>query len=158
MLNQFFINVVLAVVWMFLQPTLAWENFVVGYVLGLLIMYFVVGRLKTRFYMSAVVAFILLLLAFLYEVMRSSVRVSYLILHPRMPVTPGLVSVPLDVKSPGAITCLAAMVTMAPGTFSVELSDDRSHLYIHALEADDPEAVAADIKHRLERRILQVWR
>lgn len=158
MITQFVVNLVIAGVWMFLQQTLAWENFVVGYFIGLLVMYFAVRRLNSPLYMQYVLAFIKLAVIFLLEVVRSGVRVSYLILHPSLPVSPGLVAVPLDVTSDEAITVFAGMITMAPGSISVELSDDRRFLYVHALEASDPHKAAAFFKNAFERHIMEVFK
>jgi len=157
LITQFVVTLIIAGVWMFLQQTLAWENFVVGFLIGLVVMSFAVRRLDTPFYMHRVLAFVKLAVIFLAEVVRSSVRVSYLILHPKLPVSPGLVAVPLDVTSDEAITMFAGMITMAPGSISVELSDDRKYLFVHALEAGDPHKAAAFFKNAFERHILEVF-
>lgn len=158
MITQFVVNLVIAGVWMFLQQTLAWENFVVGFLIGSLIMFFAVRRLDAPFYLRRIVAFVKLAVVFALEVVRSGIRVSYLLLHPNLPVSPGLVAVPLDVTSDEAITVFAGMITMAPGSISVELSDDRKYLFVHALEADDPHKAAAFFKNAFERHILEVFK
>lgn len=158
MVNQFLINLVIAFVWTFLQPAPSWRSFIVGYLIGLSVLYVVAAGQRSEFYVRVVWAAVVLLATYLYEVGRSAWRVSYLILHPRLPVSPGIVRVPLEVKSPGAVATLAGMITMAPGTFTIDLSEDGRYLYVHALEADDPQGVAAAIKDRLERRITAVWR
>lgn len=157
MITQFVVNLIIAGVWMFLQQTLAWQNFVVGFIVGMLVMNFAVRRLDTPFYMHRVLAFIKLAVVFFIEVVRSGVRVSYLILHPKLPISPGLVAVPLDVTSDEAITIFAGMITMAPGSFSGELSDDRKYLYVHALEAGDPHKAATFFKNVFERHIMEVF-
>lgn len=157
MITQFVVNLIIAGVWMFLQQTLAWENFVVGYFIGLVVMTLAVRRLDTPFYLHRVLAFIKLAVVFLIEVVRSGIRVSYLILHPKLPISPGMVAVPLDVTSDEAITIFAGMITMAPGSISVELSDDRKYLYVHALEAEDPHKAAAFFKNAFERHIMEVF-
>lgn len=158
MMIQFVTNVVIAGVWMLLQETLTLESFVLGYFIGLLVLYFTVRRLDAPLYIQRVFAAVKLIVAFLFEVVRSGVRVSYLILHPRLPISPGLVVVPLDVTSNEAITIFAGMITMAPGSISVELSDDRACLYVHALEAGDPHKASAFFKDVFERRIMEVFK
>lgn len=158
MVNQLIINVIIALVWTFLQTTFSWRSFIVGYAVGIIILYVVYASQGVPFYTRMVAAAAVLLGSYFYEVGRSAFRVTYLILHPRLPVKPGLVRVPLAVKSPGAVATLAGMITMAPGTLTVDRSEDGAYLYVHALEADDPEATVAAIKERLERRILAVWR
>lgn len=157
MIAQFVTNLIIAGVWMLLQETLSFKNFVYGYLIGLAVLHFTVGRLDSAPYTRRVLAAVKLMVVFVAEVVRCGVRVSYLLLHPRMPISPGLIAVPLDVKTNEAITLFAGMITMAPGSISVELSEDRSHLFVHALEAGDPHKAAAYLKRVLERRIMEVF-
>lgn len=156
MMTQFVTNVVIALAWMFLQDTLTLNNLILGYIIGLALLYFAVRRSDTPFYLNRVLAGLELGLVFLYEVARSSLRVAYLILHPKLPVNPGLVAVPLDVTTDAQITILAGMITMTPGTLSVDVSPDRAYLYVHALELDDPDDARASFKNVFERRIMEV--
>lgn len=157
-MTQFVINLIIAAVWTLLQETLSWESFALGYIIGFIVLYFTVRRLETPLYTQPIVAFLKLTGVFLLEVVKSSVRVSYLVLHPRLPVSPGLITVPLDVQSDEGITILAGMISMTPGSLSVDISDDRAYLYVHALEADDPEAAAREFKQVFERRIMEVYK
>lgn len=157
MITQFAINIIIAAVWMLLQETLTWESFIVGYFIGVAVLYFTARRMDSPLYTRPLVAFMKLSVVFFVEVVKSSVRVAYLVLHPRLPVSPGLITVPLDVKSDEAITMLAGLISMTPGSLSVEVSDDRAFLYVHALEADDPEGSVAEFKHVFERRIMEVY-
>jgi len=154
---QFVTNLIIAGVWALLQETPTWRDFVIGYFIGLLVLHFTVGRLDEVLYTRRVFAALKLIASFLAEVVRGGVRVSYLLLHPRLPISPAIIAVPLDVKSNEAITVLAGMITMAPGSISVELSEDRSYLFVHALEGSDPHKAAAYFKHAFERHIKEVF-
>jgi multicomponent Na+:H+ antiporter subunit E len=50
------------------------------------------------------------------------------------------------------------MISLTPGTLSVDLSEDRKTLFVHVMFLDDVERARADIKNGLERRILEVMR
>ena len=65
-----------------------------------------------------------------------------------MPVRPGL--------SNGELSLLAVLVTLTPGTLSLDLSDDRRVLYVHFMHVDDPEAAVRSIVDGFERRILEL--
>ena len=56
------------------------------------------------------------------------------------------------------ITLLANLITVTPGSFSLDVSDDRSVLYVHAMYVDDPEALRREIKDGFERRVLELLR
>jgi multicomponent K+:H+ antiporter subunit E len=67
------------------------------------------------------------------------------------------VNVPLDIKTPEAITMLAGTITLTPGTVSADLSDEGHCLLVHALDADDADAVRDDIKQRYEARLKEIF-
>ena len=67
------------------------------------------------------------------------------------------VTVPLDLTSAEAIAVLSGTITMTPGTVSADLSSDGTKLLVHCLEADDPDAVVAEIKNRYERRLREIF-
>lgn len=67
------------------------------------------------------------------------------------------VAVPLDLRSPEAITVLAGTITMTPGTLTADVAADGRALLVHCLHAPDPDAVRADIKARYERRLKEIF-
>jgi multicomponent K+:H+ antiporter subunit E len=67
------------------------------------------------------------------------------------------ITVPLDLRTPEAITVLAGTITMTPGTVSSDLAEDGRSLLVHCLDAPDPEATIADIKSRYERRLKEIF-
>ncbi|MEP3300463.1 MAG: Na+/H+ antiporter subunit E, partial [Roseibium sp.] len=56
------------------------------------------------------------------------------------------------------ITMLANLITLTPGTLSVDVSEDRKTLYVHCIDVPDPQATIDDIKNGFERKILEVFR
>jgi multicomponent Na+:H+ antiporter subunit E len=91
-----------------------------------------------------------------WELLVSNLRVMRAVLSPRSRLRPALVAVPLDVRSDAGIALFANLVTLTPGTLSVDVSTDRSTLYVHALVAPDPDAVVRELKDGLERRVRRV--
>jgi multicomponent Na+:H+ antiporter subunit E len=71
---------------------------------------------------------------------------------------PGVIAVPLDAKSDSEITLLSVLVTLTPGTLSIDVSADRRFLYVHTLFIDDLEEARRSIKTGIERRLLEVMR
>ncbi len=80
-------------------------------------------------------------------------RVAARMLSPNMRLRPGIIAVPLDLERDWQITLLANLITLTPGSLSVDLSEDRRVLFVHLLELDDPEAARREIKDGFERRI-----
>ncbi|MFL1463986.1 Na+/H+ antiporter subunit E [Roseococcus sp. DSY-14] len=101
-------------------------------------------------------AWLWLALLFLRELLLSAWTVIRATLSPRLEVRPGIVAVPLRLRSAAGITLLADMVTLTPGTTALHVSDDRRTLYVHAMDAADPDAVRRSIAERLEAPTMRV--
>lgn len=70
---------------------------------------------------------------------------------------PAFVHIPLQLRDPNALAVLAMIVCITPGTAWAELSRDRSMLLLHVLEVDDPQAIAAHVKARYERPLMEIF-
>jgi multicomponent Na+:H+ antiporter subunit E len=67
---------------------------------------------------------------FLWAMLRANLDVLYRIIHPRLPIRPGIVKVRTTLKSESGRTALANSITLTPGTMTVDITDD-GYLYIH---------------------------
>ena len=99
-----------------------------------------------------------LVLFFLWELTLASFQVAYEVIKPAHDMQPGIVAIPLDVKTDLGITIFSALVTLTPGSLSLDVSADKSHLFIHAMYIDqgDIEALVNELKNGFERRIIRV--
>jgi multicomponent Na+:H+ antiporter subunit E len=98
-----------------------------------------------------------LFLAFVGEFVLSVIRVSRLVLSPRMQIRPAVIAFPLTVQSDVQITLLANLITLTPGTLTIDVSQDRRTLYVHVIDCPDPAAAARDIAQGFERLILEAF-
>lgn len=94
---------------------------------------------------------------FLKEILLSNAAVARILLSPVSSLSPGIVAVPLDLKSDAGITVLANLVTLTPGALSLDVSSDRRTLYVHALHVEDPDAFRREVKEGFERRVKEVF-
>jgi multicomponent Na+:H+ antiporter subunit E len=101
-------------------------------------------------------AWIWLALVFLRELTLSAIDVIRATLARDLDLRPGIVAVPLRLRSPAGVTLLSHMVTLTPGTTSLHVSPDRTMLYVHAMNAADPDAVCRTIADRLEAPTMRV--
>jgi multicomponent Na+:H+ antiporter subunit E len=81
-------------------------------------------------------------------------------LAPESYVCPGVIAISLDARTDAEITLLANLITLTPGSVSLDLSEDRRELYVHAMYIDggDVEAYRRSVKEGLERRVLELLR
>jgi multicomponent Na+:H+ antiporter subunit E len=94
-----------------------------------------------------------LLLFLAWEIVVANLKVAAAVLGPRRLLRPALVAVPLDVKSDGQIAVLANLISLTPGTLSLDVSPDRRTLYVHAMSASSPDDLRREIKEGFERRV-----
>ena len=94
----------------------------------------------------------------LWDIVVSNVQVAYLVLFRRGDsLRSQFITVPLDLRSPEAISALSGTITLTPGTVTADISADGRALLVHCLETADAEATAAQIKHRYERRLREIF-
>lgn len=152
------LSLVLVVTWLLLVNSVSVNSLVFAAIMAVLI------PLATRAYWPGIprVKRPLKVLAYgilvLYDIVKANIDVALIVLFkPNRNLRPAWISVPLDLRTPEAITALAATVTLTPGTVSSDLSDDGHSLLVHCLHAPDPDSVRADIKSRYERRLKEIF-
>ena len=99
-----------------------------------------------------------LALFFVRELILANLRVAYDVVTPRHRMRPGIIAVPLDARTDVEITVLSNLITLTPGSLSIDVSADRRFLYVHMMYIDDAEAARRQIKEGFERRVLRVLR
>ena len=97
---------------------------------------------------------------YLWDLILANLRVAYDVITPPYYMRPGVIAIPLDAKTDVEISMLANLITLTPGTLSLDISPDHRVLYIHAMyiDRDDVEGLRRHIKETLERRILEILR
>jgi multicomponent Na+:H+ antiporter subunit E len=154
----FVFNLLLAIVWAAITGSASFLNLVFGFVLSALALAIVRESYGGVLYLGRIRRILALLLLFLRELAKSAWAVAVTVMSPKMDVKPGIFAFPLTVDRDFEIALLANLITLTPGTLSVDVSDDRKTLYVHALDCSDPEAVKRDIAEGFERRILEAFR
>ncbi|AHE97635.1 Na+/H+ antiporter subunit E [Thioalkalivibrio paradoxus] len=151
-------NIALALIWMALTGSFTGANLLLGFVLGYLVLALTLGRKPdVRKYLLKVPRFFGFVGYFFWELLLSNLRVAYDVLTPTHHMSPGVIAMPLDAKTDGEITIVANLISLTPGTLSLDVSSDKKVLYIHVMYLDDRDAVIRSIKV-LEARALQVLR
>lgn len=155
---QILLNVVLACLWMFFESSITLSTFIIGYLLGLLIIFVMRRFFSSRFYLYRVFAVIWLVLLFLKELLLSNLAVLKVVLKPKLSIRPGIFALKTELDSDWEITLLANLITLTPGTLVVDLSKDSKTLYIHAMDIEDADEAVESIKLSFEKAIMEVSR
>jgi multicomponent Na+:H+ antiporter subunit E len=151
-------NLLLALVWTALQGEFSLANLVTGTVLGYLILLALVrgGVLPASPPVGKVHRAVGLAAFFFWELVRANVRLALDVATPRFQMRPAILAIPLDATRDSEILLLAMLINLTPGSVALDVSDDRSVMYVHVMYMDSPETARADIKNGFERRVRQL--
>lgn len=153
---QILINVLIAIMWMFMQSSYTVGSFIFGYMIGIFVLFILRRFLIFNFYLRRVWALIKLIMLFIVELTKANIDVMKVVLRPKANHKPGIVAVQTSLESDVEITLLAALISLTPGTVSMDFSDDSKTIYIHALDIPNKDELIADIHHSFERAIMEV--
>jgi multicomponent Na+:H+ antiporter subunit E len=153
----YILSLVFAIVWVAVTGSATLHNLIFGFALSTLALWIVRGEMGARGYWRRLGRILLLLALFLKELALSAWKVAMLVMSPRMDLKPGIFAFPLTVTRDFEITLLANLITLTPGTLSVDVSEDRRTLFVHAIDCSDIEATKRDIAAGFERRIIEAF-
>lgn len=155
-MSLFLTNLLLSLAWVALTGQYQASNFFVGLLLGFAAIRITLRGKASQAYGDRLKAIAGFGIFFGKELLLANFRVAFDVLTPRHHMRPGIVAIPLDLKTDLEITVLTTLITLTPGTLSLHVSDDRRTLYIHAMYIDAPEKLARNIKDGFERRVREV--
>lgn len=149
-----FINILLALVWAALTGQFTLENLATGFILGYFILYLLRGVFGSGQYFAKGEQLARFLIFFVWELLVANIRVARDVLRPGpLRMKPRVIAVPLDLRGEVPVTLLANVLSLTPGTLSLDVSDDRKTLFVHAIHAPDAEQAKAEVKQGFERLV-----
>ncbi len=152
----FLVNIIVAFFWQLMIPLFGILDYLIGFLLGFLAITLFHRRYGRRTYhVLYFVGYVL------WQMVLSNLIIAKLVLQPKPKLDPGIIGVPLTVTSALEITILASVITLTPGTISVDLGHNAAGqqvLYIHNLTVGDPDQFRQRIKDGFERLLLQASR
>lgn len=152
------LSLALLCLWLLLNQSLSLGNLLLAMILAIAIPVLTAGLRPLPVRIRRPGAILRLMLAVAADTVQSNISVIRLIITPGAPRHPSdFVHVQLQLRDPNALAVLATIVCITPGTVWAELSLDRSMLLLHVLEVDNAQAIAAHIKQRYERPLMEIF-
>ncbi len=152
------LTILLTLVWVLLANAPSLNSLVFGLLLGIIIPFVTQPYWPDRPKLRNWPMIVEYMLVVLWDIVMANIAVARIILFKRdADRQPHFVCVPLELRTPEAITVLAGTITMTPGTVSCDLSAQGHNLLVHCLDTPDPEAVRDQIKSRYERRLKEIF-
>jgi multicomponent Na+:H+ antiporter subunit E len=147
--------------WLLLTFDVSAGNLAAGAVAAL-----ITSLLFSRYFFTNVYKFIqpqryfwllIYLIIFTWECIKANFDVAYRVLHPAMPIKPGIVKVKTELKSDFAKTMLANSITMTPGTISVDIVENQLYVHWIYVSSMDPQVYSQKIAGRFETYIKKIF-
>lgn len=147
-MSAFAFNLVLAIAWTLLAGEVSLATLVTGFVVGLLAIAACAPMSPAaRAYLHRLVGGARLTAVFGWALVVANLLLARDLLRRRPPFTPGFIRLPLgDGLSPAATVLLGELVSLTPGTLTVDAREDGREIVVHTLYAQDPEAVRRDVE------------
>jgi multicomponent Na+:H+ antiporter subunit E len=150
MIGLFLLNLLLALTWAALQGELSAINLAFGFLLSGAIIYIFRQMFFMPLYFRKAGLAVKLAIVFFKELVKSNLSVLRVVMSPRLRVSSGVIALPTELRNDVALTLLANMITLTPGTLTLDISPDRRYLFVHTLNLDDPEDVKREIRLAFE--------
>lgn len=158
MAYQLLLNIIVGLVWMLLNNEWSFLQFVIGYLIGLLLIGLLQRFLPHSFYGKKLLSIAKLLYIFNRELFLSSFTVIRQVLRPKLDIRPGIFAYPTRLTSDWEVTLLSCLICLTPGTLTLEVSREGSTLYIHAMDIGDVNELTVQIRDTFEKAIMEVTR
>lgn len=150
-------SVVIAASWLLLQGSLEPAHLLWAAILGVLLPWAVQDFLGPGRPLAGAGVAIRLVAVVVWDILVANIAVARVVLHPGITPQPVWVRVPYTLTDARGIVLLATIITTTPGTVSCVVDEARREILVHALNADDPDAVVAEILHRYERPLKEIF-
>lgn len=153
----------LAVTWMFLKGTLTIQAFLEGLLFGVaaILVTRAIIRPETSYtfprLLKKVPPFLAYLGFFISQIIVGNLDVAYRALHPKMPISPGILAINIEGKSELEVAMMANTITLTPGTLTMDVNLRKKVMYVHTISARELEEVRQELK-QVEHYVSRVVR
>lgn len=151
------------IAWALLNWMPDWQHLVVGIFVAAFVAYmtgdFFIKRLDVLTHATRYLWFFYYVPIFIWECFKANIDVAFRVIHPALPIHPGIVKVKTSLTSDTALTFLANSITLTPGTLTVDIDKENGFLYIHWIEVrhKDIEKATKVIVERFERILKRIF-
>lgn len=159
-MNLALVTLLLALGWAAATGSFSLLNLGFGALVGGVCLYLIRDQVGGPTFGPRLRRIMVLALLFVRELFLSAFRVAGLVIRPDLNrrIRPAIIAFPLTLTSEAQITLLANLITLTPGTLSVDVSEDRRFLYVHAIDVGDREALVREIRDGFEKQVMEASR
>ena len=157
-----YLFVLLFVIWLALTSSLNGQELAVGLLISIVLALFLAceytGLGFPPFTPVRILFFIFYVFVLLWEIIKANFDVAYRVVHPKMPIKPGVVVIKTGLKSDIAKMLLANSITLTPGTFTLDIIGDRLLIHWINVKADDIDQATKLIGEKFEKYLRVIFK
>ncbi|MBA7631930.1 Na(+)/H(+) antiporter subunit E [subsurface metagenome] len=153
--NFLYLFILLVLIWLALTSSFQWQELTAGIVISLLLSlilnknYLTLGLPPLS--IKRIAFFFIYLCVFFNEIIKANFDVAYRVIHPKMPIKPGIVVIKTALKQDIAKMILANSITLTPGTFTLDIIDDNLLIHWINVKTKDVDEATRMIGERFEK-------
>ncbi|MCK5833651.1 Na+/H+ antiporter subunit E [bacterium] len=159
--NFLYLFIILLILWVVLTSSLNWQELLVGVLISLALALFLSNRYSDLGLPPISIKRILYSIAYIFvlfkEIIVANFDVAYRVLHPKMPIKPGIIIIKTDLKQDIAKTILANSITLTPGTFTLDIKDDKLLIHWIYVRCDGIAESTKEIGERFEKYLKVIF-
>lgn len=150
----------LTFVWIMLMGEFSWANVIGGFLVGAgIVLFLPLPAMPIKNLSISWGALIMLLLNWLWDLAKASVKVAWLALRPQDPPRTAILNVPMRVQNDLVLSFATVLYNLQPGGSVTDIDIANRMWTVHVLDADSPEAIENEIENvaELERNLIRVF-
>lgn len=150
-------------VWLALTEIGKWQEVLVGVILSVVVSliagHFLITSEKQKGLLHRILFAVIYIIKFIWEMVKANVHVAYIVIHPNVPIKPGIVKIRTNLKKESGITVLTNSITLTPGTLTIDVNPKKQELYIHWIDVltTDVDKATEQIGSKFEKLLMEVF-
>jgi len=160
--NFIYLFLFLVAIWLCLTSTFEWQELAAGILISIVLAFFLSESYSTLglppLSLKRLLSFVMYLGVLFKEIVIANIDVAFRVLHPKMPIKPGIVTIRTNLKQDIAKLILANSITLTPGTFTVDIIGDRLLIHWINVEAEDLDAATRIIGWKFEKYLVEIFK
>lgn len=159
--NIIYLFIFLIAIWLALTTTFQWQELSVGIFISLVLALFLnKNYLKLGLpplSIKRIIFFILYIFVLFIEIVKANFDVAYRVIHPKMPIKPGIIIIKTELKQDIAKMILANSITLTPGTFTLDIKGDELLIHWIYVYSENEKEATRIIGNKFEKYLSKIF-
>ncbi len=160
--NFCYLFIILMFIWLALTLSFEKEELVVGFIVSIILSFALYKSYQKigfpKFSIKRIIFLFIYILVLLKEIIIANIDVAYRIIHPKLPIKPGIVIIKTELKQDLAKMILANSITLTPGTFTLDINDDGLLIHWMNVKTDNIDEATKMIGERFEKYLKVIFK